>query len=78
MQNAGRGLNVAFLDDIYRPGRIYGHQGVAYGMCCELWGDPETGDGVVFQSNGVQLSRGGSLMNVGADVLALEFSLLKR
>lgn len=75
---AGRGLNIAFLDDVYRPGRIVGHQGVAYGMCCEAWGDAQTGDGVVFQTNGALLSRGGSLMHVGADALALGFSLIGR
>lgn len=77
VKHAGRGLNVAFVDDVYRQGRLFGHQGVAYGMCCEMWGDVQTGDGVVFQSNGVQLSRGGSLMHVGADILALGFAMLK-
>ena len=78
VQCAGRGLNVAFLDGIYGPGRLCGHQGVAYGMCCEAWGDPSCGDGVVFHTNGALLSRGGSLMHVGADALALGFALLGR
>lgn len=78
VQCAGRGLNVAFLDGIYGPGRLCGHQGVAYGMCCEAWGDPLRGDGVVFHTNGALLSRGGSLMHVGADALALGFALLGR
>lgn len=75
---AGRGLNVAFLEDVFRPGRLCGHQGVAYGMCCELWGDPQTGDGVVFQTNGALLSHGGSLMHVGTDALVLGFAMLQK
>lgn len=76
--HAGRSLGAAFLDDVYVPGRLWGHQGVAYGMCAQAWGDPETGDGVVFQTNGARLSRGGTLMHVGADALALGFGLLRR
>lgn len=76
--SAGRGLNVAFLEDLFRPGRLCGHQGVAYGMCCELWGDPQTGDGVVFQTNGARLSHGGSLMHVGADAITLGFAMLQQ
>lgn len=76
--HAGRGLNVAFIDDVFVPGRLIGHQGNAYGMCCELWGDVATQSGVVLQINGARLSREDSMMHVGAQALALGFALLKR
>lgn len=75
VKSAGRGLNTAFLHDIW-PVPLVGHQGVAYGMCCELWGDVATQSGIVFQTNGALLSRGRGLMGVGFDAISLGMALL--
>ena len=74
---AGRGLNVAFLPGVF-PGRtLLGHQGVAYGMCAELFGDPETGDGAVVLTNGMNLHKRREPFTAGGfDLLALAFSAL--
>lgn len=74
--HAGRGLNVAFLPDVFPGGSILGHQGVAYGMCAELFADPARGCGVGVMTNGALLARTPPLMRVGFDLLALGFSLL--
>ena len=74
----GRGLNVAYLPDVFPGFSPVGHQGVAYGMCAELFADPATGAGVGVMTGGVQLRRDTPpLMRVGFDLLALGFSALR-
>lgn len=78
IQCAGRGLNTAFLPGIFPGFSPVGHQGVAYGMCSELFADPETGAGVGLMTSGVLLSKQTPpLMRAGFDLLALGFSALK-
>lgn len=74
--HAGRGLNVAFLPDVL-PGRsLVGHQGVAYGMCAEMFVDLSSGAGVGIMINGVRLVRTPPLMRAGFDLLTLGFAAL--
>ena len=75
--NAGRGLNVAFLPDVFAGFSPVGHQGVAYGMCAELFADPQTGAGVGVMTSGVRLVRQPPLMRAGFDLLALGFAALR-
>ena len=74
--HAGRGLNTAFLPGVFRGASPVGHQGVAYGMCAELFADPHTGAGVGVMINGALLTRVPPLMRVGFDLLALGFAAL--
>ena len=54
------------------------HQGVAYGMCAELFADPTTGAGVGVMTSGTRLNRDTSpLMRVGFDLLTLGFASLR-
>lgn len=69
-----RGLNVAFLPDVFPGFSPVGHQGVAYGMCAECFADPDTGCGVGLMTSGAQLSPAPPLMRVGFDLLALSFA----
>lgn len=72
---AGRGLNVAFLPGIFPGASPVGHQGVAYGMCAELFADPGTGAGVGLMTSGIRLLRDTPpLMRAGFDLLALGFA----
>ncbi|MBQ7051716.1 MAG: beta-lactamase family protein [Clostridia bacterium] len=73
----GRGLNTAFLPGVFRGFSPVGHQGVAYGMCAELFADPETGAGVGVMTSGVRLVRRPPLMRAGFDLLALGFAALR-
>jgi len=73
---AGRGLNVAFLPNVFEGFSPVGHQGVAYGMCAELFADPDTGAGVGVMTSGVRLVRKPPLMRAGFDLLALGFAAL--
>ena len=74
----GRGLNVAYLSDVFPGFSPVGHQGVAYGMCAELFADPATGAGVGIMTNGVSLERSTPpLMRVGFDLLSLGFAALR-
>ncbi|MBO5218175.1 MAG: hypothetical protein J6C52_02015, partial [Clostridia bacterium] len=73
---AGRGLNTAFLPDVFDGFSPVGHQGVAYGMCAELFADPQTGAGVGVMTSGVRLVRQAPLMRAGFDLLALCFASL--
>ena len=73
---AGRGLNTAFLPDVFDGFSPVGHQGVAYGMCAELFADPKTGAGVGVMTSGVRLTRQAPLMRAGFDLLALGFASL--
>ena len=75
--NAGRGLNVAFLPDVFDGFSPVGHQGVAYGMCAELFADPASGAGVGVMTSGVRLVRQAPLMRAGFDLLALGFASLR-
>jgi len=75
---AGRGLNVAFLPDLLPGVSPVGHQGVAYGMCAELFADPATGAGVGVMTSGVRLVRQPPLMRAGFDLLAAGFAALSR
>ncbi len=75
IRHAGRGLNVAFLEDTIPGWSLVGHQGVAYGMCSELFTDPLTGSGVGIMTNGVQLNHM-ALQRVGLELLTLGFSAI--
>lgn len=75
---AGRGLNTAFLPDVFEGFSPVGHQGVAYGMCAELFADPASGCGVGVMTNGVRFVRARPLMRAGFDLLALGFAELAR
>lgn len=76
--HAGRGLNTAFLPDVFDGFSPVGHQGVAYGMCAELFADPASGCGVGVMTSGVRLVRQPPLMRAGFDLLALGFGALER
>ena len=73
-----RGLNTAFLPGVFDGFSPVGHQGVAYGMCAELFADPQTGAGVGVMTSGVRLVRQPPLMRAGFDLLALGFAALAR
>ncbi len=78
IQCAGRGLNVAFLTDVFPKRTLVGHQGAAYGMCSEFFGDPKTGEGAVVLSSGMNLhKRRGPFVAGGFDLLALAFASLR-
>ena len=70
----GRGLNAAFLPGVFDGFAPVGHQGVAYGMCSELFADPERDCGVGVMINGVRLVKAPPLMRAGFDLLALGFA----
>lgn len=74
----GRGLNTAALPSVFPGFSPVGHQGVAYGMCAELFADPTTGAGVGVMSSGTRLNRDTPpLMRVGFDLLTLGFASLR-
>lgn len=77
IRHAGRGLNAAFLPDVFPGFSPVGHQGVAYGMCAELFADPASGCGVGLMTSGVRLVRQPPLMRAGFDLLALGFAALR-
>ena len=72
----GRGLNAAFLPGVFPGVNAVGHQGVAYGMCAELFADPARGTGVGVMTNGTRLVRTPPLMRAGFDLLTLGFAAL--
>jgi len=74
--NAGRGLNTAFLPGIFDGFSPVGHQGVAYGMCAELFADPDRNCGVGVMTSGVRLAKQPPLMRAGFDLLALGFATI--
>ena len=74
---AGRGLNTAFLPGVFEGFSPVGHQGVAYGMCAELFADPARGCGVGVMTSGVRLTRQPPLMRAGFELLALGFASLR-
>lgn len=75
---AGRALGAAMLPDVFPGFSPVGHQGVAYGMCAELFADPAAGCGVGLMTSGVRLVRRPPLMRAGFDLLALGFAALRR
>ena len=78
MADMDRGLNVAFLPGVFNGFSPVGHQGVAYGMCAELFADPQTGAGVGVMTSGVRLVKSPPLMRAGFDLLALGFAALRQ
>ena len=76
ISSCGRGLNVAYLPGVFPSYNALGHQGVAYGMCAELFADPARGCGVGVMTSGMRLVRQPPLMRGGFDLLALGFSAL--
>ena len=78
IRDMDRGLNTAFLPDVFPGFSPVGHQGVAYGMCAELFADPATGAGVGVMTSGVRLVRQPPLMRTGFDLLALGFAALAK
>ena len=71
-----RGLNTAYLPSVFPGVSPVGHQGVAYGMCAELFADPAAGCGVGVMTSGVRLTPCPPLMRAGFDLLALGFAAL--
>ena len=76
--DAGRGLGVAFAPDVFGRRLAIGHQGVAYGMNAEVWGDPATGDAVAMATNGALLSPAGTLIRCGWAATRIGFEALAR
>ena len=74
--DCNRGLNVAYLPGVFPGHDALGHQGVAYGMCTELFADPESNCGVGVMTSGTRLVKAAPLMRAGFDLLALGFSAL--
>ena len=74
--SAGRGLNTAFLPDVFDGFSPVGHQGVAYGMCAELFADPAKNCGVGVMTSGVRLIKQPPLMRAGFDLLSLGFAAI--
>lgn len=72
----GRGLNTAYLPGVFPGYDAVGHQGVAYGMCAELFADPARGCGVGVMTSGTRLVKTPPLMRAGFDLLALGFAAL--
>ena len=69
-------VKVHHLPGVFPGIDAVGHQGVAYGMCAELFADPVRGCGVGVMMNGVRLVRQPPLMRAGFDLLALGFHAL--
>lgn len=78
ISGAGRGLNTAFLPGVFDGFSPVGHQGVAYGMCAELFADPMLNCGVGVMTSGVQLTKQPPLMRAGFDLLALGFAAIDK
>ena len=76
ISSCGRGLNVAFLPGVFPGADVLGHQGVAYGMCAELFADPARGCGVGLLTSGARLVQTPPLMRAGFDLLALGFAAI--
>lgn len=77
IRQCGRGLGVAFLPDLFPGFSPVGHQGVAYGMCAEMFCDPATGTGVGILTSGTRLSYISPLILPGFDLLCLGFEALR-
>ena len=72
--DCNRGLNVAYLPSVFPGHDALGHQGVAYGMCAELFADPGRGCGVGVMTSGARLIKAAPLMRAGFDLLTLGFA----
>ena len=77
INHAGRGLGLSFLSSVYPDFSPVGHQGVAYGMCCEAFIDPRSNCGAAFFTNGAVLGHL-PLKAVGFDALTLAFHAFSR
>ena len=77
IRQCGRGLGLAFLPDLFPGFSPVGHQGVAYGMCAEMFCDPATGTGVGILTSGTRLSYIAPLILPGFDLLCLGFKALR-
>ena len=76
---AGRALNCAVLPGVFPGLAPVGHQGVAYGMCAELFADPGAALGVGVMTSGIRLDRRCEpLVAGGFDLVALGFAALGR
>ena len=71
-----RGLNVAYLPGVFPGHDALGHQGVAYGMCAELFADPANNCGVGVMTSGARLKKAPPLMRAGFDLLAIGFAAM--
>lgn len=69
------GLGMAIIDDptLYH-GKLYGHQGSAYGAMEGIFYDPETGNGIAFLDNGASEARGDHLAQVNREVITWALS----
>ena len=75
--HAGRTLGAAALPGVFPGFAPFGHQGVAYGMCAELFFDPAAGCGAALMTSGLRLDRRAEpLVAPAFDLLALAFSAL--
>ena len=75
---AGRTLGAAALPGVFPGFAPFGHQGVAYGMCAELFFDPAAGCGAALMTSGLRLDRRAEpLVAPAFDLLALAFSALR-
>ena len=68
--------NVLLQPGVFPGHDALGHQGVAYGMCAELFADPEHGCGVGVMTSGARLKKAPPLMRAGFDLLALGFAAM--
>ena len=78
IRKAGRTLGAAALPGVFSGFSPCGHQGVAYGMCSELFFDPQRRCGVFLMTNGLRLEkRAEPLVEAGFDLVALGFAALR-
>ena len=78
IRKAGRTLGASAMPGVFSGFSPYGHQGVAYGMCSELFFDPQQRCGVFLMTNGLRLEkRAEPLVEVGFDLVALGFAALR-
>jgi len=75
---AGRGLGVSYCPKAMGREMVMGHQGVAYGMNCQMWIDPATGDGVAMATNGGLLLSMNKLVHCGWGAVRLGFEVLEK
>ena len=73
-QRLQQGLGLFGLrDDSIYPGRLYGHQGKAYGAVHAAFFEPDKLRGMVFMSAGISEAREGFLADAVCDLLRLSF-----